>query len=739
MITIDPGPMRRRRAADSIVLGDTLSIQYQSSQTQSLLFECEEAEEFSSARGYLITHIGELTYCSPCPYGTFKENGTCSPCPAGGFYQDEQAQYQIVSHGLGCKQCPLGAFVSPQTSPGRQSSDCQACPDGTRRDRHALFKACSCLEDHYRIDRFKKCFPCPRGYMCTNETINLLPGFFWQWNSTEAKLTYTKFSTELQVPKRTYNKNATTFALGIPKAYACPVSDACKGGLESECTVGYEGPLCAVCSRQFYMLASICRRCPTLPWIIAQVTLAILVLVGLFAFLFKDKKEKRDGRSLSDIMTSRLKILVGFYQVTSGTISSFSYVEWPATMVKLVRYAEIFQMNLLQIAPLHCIAESLKSDAHVKLLAIVVFNTLAILAGLVYYHIMKRRKTRQNDNNSIPGKILLQQRCYRMVFLALFITYPMTCSYIFQVLPDACHKICTSTNEKFCQFYLKSDYSVACGGERFEAMGILSYTLLVYPVGFPSLIFFLLWKYYYRYEKGKNQNEQIQARTKIVNQNERKNLNHDGIVQGLKFIYENYASNVWFWEIIELVRKVIITSVILLAHAESRTYLGITAIISGLYAVLFAYYKPITDTFEHWLQLTSLLATMVNMIVGMLLKIPSDSLSSSVNTQVDEVFVTVLLMIANIVVIAIMVVRYMVTFLQTLNSIRKNPHCSLSCCLYLLLTVSEAGNDISGIDNNDDLKTYQDMNTGDEQPELEMTPVGLSVELKEDDENGKKL
>ena len=70
-----------------------------------------------------------------------------------------------------------------------------------------------------------------------------------------------------------------------------------------------------------------------------------------------------------------------------------------------------------------------------------------------------------------------------------------------------------------------------------------------------------------------------------------------------------------------MARKVLLTSALLLTDAQSRTYIGSAAIISGLYTVLFAFYKPITDPSEHWLQLISLMASSVNLSVGMLLKV----------------------------------------------------------------------------------------------------------------------
>lgn len=70
-----------------------------------------------------------------------------------------------------------------------------------------------------------------------------------------------------------------------------------------------------------------------------------------------------------------------------------------------------------------------------------------------------------------------------------------------------------------------------------------------------------------------------------------------------------------------MARKVLLTAALLLTDGQSRTYIGSAATISGLYSVLFVFYKPITDPSEHWLQVISLMASSVNFSVGMLLKV----------------------------------------------------------------------------------------------------------------------
>lgn len=70
---------------------------------------------------------------------------------------------------------------------------------------------------------------------------------------------------------------------------------------------------------------------------------------------------------------------------------------------------------------------------------------------------------------------------------------------------------------------------------------------------------------------------------------------------GLSFFYENYVLNCWFWEIIELLRKVWLILVFLLMGVEMRSYLGVVVIVFGIYCILVVYYKLISDNFEYWL------------------------------------------------------------------------------------------------------------------------------------------
>ena len=59
-----------------------------------------------------------------------------------------------------------------------------------------------------------------------------------------------------------------------------------------------------------------CTKCPTLPWLITQMVFIVCAIFLLIFILLRDEsKIKGQGRTLSDVVLARLKIVVGFYQI----------------------------------------------------------------------------------------------------------------------------------------------------------------------------------------------------------------------------------------------------------------------------------------------------------------------------------------------------------------------------------------------------------------------------------------
>ena len=120
------------------------------------------------------------------------------------------------------------------------------------------------------------------------------------------------------------------------------------------------------------------------------------------------------------------------------------------------------------------------------------------------------------------------------------------------------------------------------------------------------------------------------------------------LLQAVSFLYENFSSNAWYWELIETVRKVLLVSCLGLIGSEGRAYTGLAPIVSGLFAILFAKKQPMNDGFESRLQMLSLTVTFVNLATGVIMKIPSESSYDASGSFLNNIVVDVLLVTTNL-------------------------------------------------------------------------------------------
>lgn len=67
---------------------------------------------------------------------------------------------------------------------------------------------------------------------------------------------------------------------------------------------------------------------------------------------------------------------------------------------------------------------------------------------------------------------------------------------------------------------------------------------------------------------------------------------------GMSFFYENYNEDVWYWELVEVVRKLVLICGIILIGCESRVYVGLVFICFGLFVIVYVFCKFIKDDFE---------------------------------------------------------------------------------------------------------------------------------------------
>ncbi|KAL9970589.1 hypothetical protein ACROYT_G022992 [Oculina patagonica] len=485
------------------------------------------------------------------------------------------------------------------------------------------------------------------------------------------------------------------FPYPIPTPYKCPVEDSCMGGLDSPCETGYKGPLCAVCSTGYNKQLQICTKCPTKKWIVAQLSIiAAILFITIVALVWTNKRNNTMAKEipLIDRFFSKLKILIGFYQVTYGLLEVFSYIKWPDSLEDIAKYSGILQLNIFQIAPIQCLITGLRVDAFGSLFAIMAINAAVIGFSSIYYGVQKAivLKSRLLNVEEKSRRVSeTKELVYRNLFFFLYVTYLSTCTKTAAVLPFACRTLCRDGMEDFCHKYLKADYSTECYGSKYYHMLIGAYISTAYVIALPAASFIVLWRQRKVIFTTRDTGTALDAGCNME------------MITGLRFLFENYKSRSWYWELVEMSRKVVLTSALILVGQESRSYIGLTLVIAGMYGMLFSWMRPMQDAFENRLMVTSLAVTVVNLAVGAVSRIPAENVAGSGDTYTDALIFKILILGANTMVVGLLVVQYAITLFSFLKEWRKNPHWSFSCCLALLLPLNSLQGDVFGLVGSD--------------------------------------
>ena len=634
-----------------------------------------------------------LFLCTPCPVGTSEIcnaeycGGVCVPCPAGSFYQDEMAS-------LHCKPCPPGQFVPPSRAPGKSPIDCLTCPKNTNTNNTAGYRACPCLPGYARTHRFGACTKCTmKGVTCKRDYSELVPGYWMTWEgiktpwNASCKDFFQSFMRNLDIKNDTYDRSSVNFtSCNMPMPHKCPIKGSCKGGVEAACETGYSGVLCAVCSKGYMKQYNKCRKCPSRGVAIAQCIgylLSFVIVCWLISATDKIKladsdQFEEDGnqgneRTFADIILSSLKILLGFYQVVSGLIHALSYINWPHSLKSVMSSFEYIQFEVLRLPSLHCIKSEWRMDA-IKEFWLAVIATFAVPLLIFLYFAVKSFFLYCCVAEFFQVQKRIKQCCkhsLRAAILFLFASYPLTCTRIVQILPISCHKFCTVMHNGNCLrkvSYMRRDYSLSCIQESDSALLQTAYAAMAIPLGLPIVLLLLLWRFSPRRNE---QRAEPDRDSYIINEGEVAGddyvncrlIENGGTEQGtiqfaLRFAFENYEPSCWYWEVVEMIRKLLMTVGVVFFLQNTKVGLSGIIIIATVFTMAQAAMNPIRDKFENFLQLLSLIIVPINLSIGAIIHSKGIHDEDIISKTEDAWALGVLLVILNSLLIVLIAFRF---------------------------------------------------------------------------------
>lgn len=273
-------------------------------------------------------------------------------------------------------------------------------------------------------------------------------------------------------------------------------------------------------------------------------------------------------------LMGQLKIILGFFQITSHLTREL-HVPWPSTYLAFISVFSVARIDLLSIIPASCVGQ-LNYYEEFTFVALVPVSCIGVLTfAFLLPRLAKDRWFSDVGDEERKTKIdTLVIKFKKLCLFTLFALYPTVSVNATQLF------ICVdiTRSDGVAVSYLAKDVNLVCHDslwDTYVAWGVIS--LLVYSAGIPLLFFLLLLR-----NKPKFSEKKIRYQ--------------------LGFVYEAYAPNIWFFEVVDMCHKFLLTCFIFLVgngpqNQQIQVILGMLFCMAYLAIILLGnpYVRPTDD------------------------------------------------------------------------------------------------------------------------------------------------
>ena len=595
------------------------------------------------------------TACKICVRGSFCPNGTANPvaCPDG-----TAGDLTGLESALQCSPCPAGywcnsgrtfpcdvGFYSLHAAPSMLSKDlstCRRCPLHSTTEQHASSSVdrCVCETSYYLTGT--ACLPCPAGALCTQPGLTL--------RSLPVEATYWKPG---------YRSNVTK---PCPRASTCAhgtVSDAHYNHTSaSTCAPGrgVAGVYCLLCAQTGYYFDDDAERCKPCSEEVSRVLLfltGVVVVISAIAAVVHYRVGARMGflaawhRLLIAVrrvsLVTKLKICISYYQILTQLNRVYAIV-YPPEYAKLVGFLDsvFFRVFFGWIPGVATACTGLDLAHELILICIapcaVIFAVTAVIVA-----------------RSLPLASVLVWS-----LVVSFLCFPFVASRGFRALAPC---DCFDYVDGGAACFLRDAYSVTCVMDassgaysapvsvRAAAWLAISMYAVTVPCIYAGLLFY--------------------ARPSLLGR-----APPTALSRRLQFLTKGYQPRVFYWELVEVMRKIVITGFLALVRPGSllQLYLGVTVALCILILQLHATpYATASDNFLSFVSASALVFTLLASLGIQLTELTPDL--SALGVALTGLGGHPLPLIAAVLIVAglCVLVVICVMFVQELRTLRRLP------------------------------------------------------------------
>jgi hypothetical protein len=317
----------------------------------------------------------------------------------------------------------------------------------------------------------------------------------------------------------------------------------------------------------------------------------------------------------------KLKILLTFLQIVTNVASSIE-IQWPSVFKSFLLYFNVvnFDFILSDVTSSDCFQDV---TYYRKYLIIVLVPIIILVTMMIFYVIPLYFQCFCWRYQSIRAIMLSKIRAWKIFLYLLFLLYPGVSSTVLRLY------VCTEVDGAR---YLWTDLRVSCDTDTYATYSKASVpAIFVYPIGIPVFFFTLLYSNRHAFDTPR-----IRAQ--------------------LGFLYLSYYRHLWFWEIIDSLHKLAITSILALFPRLAQIPTGMSILMAYLIACV--YLKPFQVPSDHFLHILSLIEIYLLLLAGYVVQSASDVTRSYSST--DDVTISVALIFAVVIFFSIFLILALV-------------------------------------------------------------------------------
>ena len=297
-----------------------------------------------------------------------------------------------------------------------------------------------------------------------------------------------------------------------------------------------------------------------------------------------------------DTIMSGIKIVFSHFQV----ICSFNTfkIEWPPLFIEIRNKFSFLNVDFLTVVPIDCIVEvNYYRGLLMSITSPILIIALIFMIGrlLEYYNPIEINTYRDFT--------------HKIVFIFLFIIYPGITQILFEIF------ICTNVEGIE---YLTKDLRYQCYDETWTKWSIVSYFgILIYPIGIPILFYYVL---------KQNENSLFKEYNYCLDDDGKKPSN---IKNRYGFLYSRYKEEVYYFESVEFLRKLILVGAIMFLMPGSIMQISIAFIVSIVFFILHIKLQPFKEDSDTHLQSITLFCSSVTLFSAIMLNAVQNSKTES--------------------------------------------------------------------------------------------------------------